>query len=467
MVGALLAAGFEIISDARQADLVIINTCAFIGDAQQESVDTILETAAYRKKHRPQQALLVAGCLPQRFRAELPHLIPEVDAVIGVDQVPHIAKLVQQTLSRHLRRQTNPAPWVEVTSRPVYMPDHATPRFRLTPKASAYLKIAEGCNHPCSFCLIPRLRGRYRSRPLEDLLAEARQLIAAGVRELNLISQDTTYYGMDRQRTAPELTGLPRLLGELNALRGNFWIRLLYTHPAHWTEALIAALVECRKVVRYVDLPLQHVHPTVLQRMRRETTANQLTDLVQRLRNALPGVTLRTTFIVGFPGETEAHFDTLLAFVRQTRFERLGVFLYSPEDGTRAVHLAGAVPESVKIQRRDRLMAEQQSISRQIAASHVGQTLKMLVEHPLSAREWRAVETRPWESGGRPCPRGCASCRNGSGMVGRGTADAPDVDGRIYVRGRLAAGEFTRVRIVGHTAYDLMAEPIKPMDCPP
>ena len=525
MVGTLLRDGVEITSDARDADVVIVNTCSFIDSAQEESVDTILESAALRESSNRGQGIIVSGCLPQRFRAELPKLLPEVDAFIGIDQVSRISTIVREALARRAQRlhgkagsprggrkaavsarlaaleaaksaaaskdarhpgggrsqRTNPppqsAPLIEVTPRPSFIPDYATPRFRLTPRHFAYLKIAEGCNHPCSFCIIPRMRGSHRSRPLADLVTEARALIADGVKELNLISQDSTYYGLDlrpnrsRAISAPgpfteavkslpaETPTICTLLRELNALPGDFWIRLLYTHPAHWTDELIRTIAECPKVARYVDIPLQHIHEIMLERMRRETSQQYILDLLRRIRAGIPGIALRTTLIVGFPGETQAQFEALLEFIRATRFERLGVFTYSQEAGTRAGNMAGQLPERLKRQRRELAMAAQHEVAVQVAESFVGRTLKVLVEQAASAKALEQARITSWEHGLIRATEEHAAQLTGRYQVARGEADAPDIDGRVYVRGALPAGEFAHVRIVGHTDYDLIAQP--------
>src|SRR5216110_2940542 len=377
MLGSLLKGGVQIINDAAQADVVIVNTCSFIDAAQEESVDTILQSAELREAQNRGQGLIVSGCLPQRFREELPKLLPEVDAFMGIDQVEQVPQIVQQAITHRAERLANPppkrtrkkviakvqqldkakpreehhhhepaAPISNVAIRPRYIPNYETPRFRLTPKHFAYVKIAEGCNHPCSFCIIPRMRGSHRSRQQTDIVAEAKALIADGVKELNLISQDSTYYGLDlrpnhsRAISAPDKfkaavnslasdsTTICTLLREINALPGQFWIRLLYTHPAHWTDELIQTIAECPKVARYVDIPLQHIHQNMLERMRRETSQQHIVDLIARIRAGVPGIALRTTFIVGFPGETDEYFAELLEFIRTTKFERLGVFTY-------------------------------------------------------------------------------------------------------------------------------------------
>jgi ribosomal protein S12 methylthiotransferase len=509
MLGALLKDGIEIINDTAQADAVIINTCSFIDSAQEESVDAILEFDKVRAAKNRGQSLIVSGCLTQRFRDKLPKLLPEVDAFVGIDQVTQISDIVRQAMAKRAERVRsqksevrsqkkkivgcfskfermhaidsqstihNPqSPIQAVTARPTFIPDFATPRFRLTPRHCAYVKIAEGCNHPCSFCIIPRMRGSHRSRQQADIVAEAKALIADGVKEINLISQDSTYYGLDlrpnhsRAISSPEkfsaaakslavnATTICSLLRDLNSLKGDFWIRLLYTHPAHWTDELIRTIAECPKVARYVDIPLQHIHENMLQRMRRETSQQYIVDLIRKIRAGVPGIALRTTFIVGFPGETEASFNALLDFIRETRFERLGVFAYSQEDGTLAGKMAGQIPDKVKKRRRELAMAAQHKIARQISASFVGLKIKVLVEGHASDEQLANVFS--WEHGLiRDSEIQNSKFKIQNYLVGRGEADAPDIDGRVYVRGKLPIGEFVWVKIIGHTDYDLIAE---------
>jgi ribosomal protein S12 methylthiotransferase len=308
-------------------------------------------------------------------------------------------------------------------------------------------------------------------------VAEARELIAGGVKELNLISQDSTYYGMDLrpnhsraisspekftaavQSLSTEAITIATLLRELNALPGNFWIRLLYTHPAHWTDELIKTIAECPKVARYVDIPLQHIHHNMLERMRRETSQQYIVDLIRKIRAGIPGIALRTTFIVGFPGETEEYFETLLQFIRETKFERLGVFTYSKEEGTRAGSMAGQLSDRVKEKRRAAAMAAQHEVAVSVAESFVGRTIKVLIEKEASARELKSARIASWEHGLIRSEDQHAAQLKGRYLVGRGEADAPDIDGRVYVRGELAAGEFARVKVVAHTDYDLIAAP--------
>jgi ribosomal protein S12 methylthiotransferase len=378
------------------------------------------------------------------------------------------------------RPATSQTPDLNVTARPKYIPQFDTPRFRLTPSHFAYLKIAEGCNHPCSFCIIPRMRGSHRSRTQSDIVAEARALVKEGVKELNLISQDSTYYGLDlrpnhtRAISSPEkfteatksltadATTLSSLLEELNAIPGNFWIRLLYTHPAHWTDQLIQTIARCEKVTRYVDMPLQHIHDDLLQRMRRETSGQYIRELIQRIRAGIPGITLRTTFIVGFPGETQDHFDTLLDFIRDTKFERLGVFAYSQEEGTIAGKMESQLAPKIRQERRQAAMKAQHTVAIQVAESFVGKTLKVLVEGPASDQALDKAQVSSWEHG---LIRDTDSSktqlsRKQKYFVARGEADAPDIDGRIYIQGTVPKSEFAHVRIIGHTDYDLIAEPV-------
>ena len=525
MLGSLMKSGVEITNDAAAADAVIVNTCSFIDAAQEESVDSILESTELRDAHNRGQAVIVSGCLSQRFRDELPKLFPEVDAFMGIDQVTQVGDIVHRAIAQRAAKVAEPTkpktsrrkskvtaqladidkqrgaakhdheesirgtakfgstktmiapPVFDVTARPVYIPDVSTPRFRLTPRHFAYLKIAEGCNHPCSFCIIPRMRGSHRSRVQTDIVAEARALIADGVREINLISQDSTYYGLDlrpnhsRNIASPEkfnaaakalsvdATTLCTLLRELNAIPGDFWIRLLYTHPAHWTDELIRTIAECPKVARYVDMPLQHIDDAMLQKMRRETSGQYIRELIARIRAGIPGIALRTTLIVGFPGETEKHFETLLGFIRETRFERLGIFAYSQEEGTVAGKMAAQVPEKERQKRRERAMAEQHKVARAVSESFVGRTLRVLVEKEANAKELSAANVSSWEHGIIREADKAAAALKGRFLVARGAADAPDIDGRVYVRGKLPVGEFASVKIVGHTDYDLIAEP--------
>jgi ribosomal protein S12 methylthiotransferase len=458
MLGSVLERGMEITSSADDADVLVINTCAFIDSAKEESIDAILEAHQQRGLHkRTNQRLIVSGCMSQRFSEELRAQLPEVDAFIGLDQVRELGTIVERVLQKHRTPNTerrtsntdNSALGVGrsvfdvdsdpnrqlldfVTPRPTYIPDYDTPRFRLTPPHSAYLKIAEGCNHPCSFCVIPQMRGRHRSRTPESVLREIRALVAEGVREINLISQDTTYYGMDlwAEKAGPRqpvdsargLT-LASLLREIEKIDGEFWIRLLYTHPAHWSDELIATIADCRHVARYIDIPLQHIDESMLRRMRRETSRTHIEALIAKLRLGIPGVALRTTFIVGFPGETGTEFETLLNFIERTRFERLGIFKYSREEGSRAAKMPGQISAKAKNERHRRAMTLQQKIAHEIAAAKIGSELKLLVDQPLVART---------------------------------EADAPDVDARVLLSQPAPVGEFITRKIQSARGYDLL-----------
>jgi ribosomal protein S12 methylthiotransferase len=402
--------------NACDADVVIVNTCGFIEASKQESIHTVLQASELKTTGRC-QALIMAGCLTQRYPKDLRAELPEVDAIIGLNEVPRIGEIIRAVLAEK-------SPALFWSGPATFVPDFAAPRFRLTPKHFAYVKIAEGCNHPCTFCSIPRIRGRHRSRPVADVLAEVRALVAAGCREINLISQDTTFYGRDLTAGRELLT---ELLREIQQLPGQFWVRLLYTHPAHWSDELIDTIAACDKVCRYVDMPLQHIHDDVLRRMKRETDGRYIRELLGKIRAGIPGIALRTTFIVGFPGETEAHFAELLEFIETARFERVGVFPYSQEDHTPAGNLADQVPPRVKKQRYRQAMTVQQRVSRSVLRDYVGRTLTVLVEAPT-----------------------------GDGWVGRAHLDAPDIDGRVLGRGPARVGEFASVRITGARAYDLV-----------
>lgn len=436
MVGHLHQAGMLVIPEAEKADVVIVNTCSFIDSSKEESIGHILEVHQNKgmKKRRKEQKLIVAGCMSQRFSKDLStSLHDEVDAFIGLDQLTKVAPIIEGIYAKDRAKGEAPANFIEGKS--TYIPDFDTPRFRLTPKHFAYMKIAEGCNHPCTFCIIPQIRGRHRSRTVASVVAEARQLVKEGVKELNLISQDTTFFGMDtwEQRPNPRTpvdstrgTALTTLLRELNAIEGDFWIRLLYTHPAHWSDELIKTIAECPKVARYIDIPLQHISDHMLGKMQRETSGDYIRDLIKRIRAGIPGIAIRTTFIVGFPGETEADVAELCAFIEETKFERLGVFRYSQEVGTRGAKMPDQILPKVKEARWHQLMARQQRIAAEVSKSYVGRTLKILVEEP---------------------------------GIARGEADAPDIDGRVYVPRELPVGEFVNVQITGYQDYDLLALP--------
>jgi ribosomal protein S12 methylthiotransferase len=443
MLGSALQRGMEITSRAEDADVLVVNTCAFIDSAKEESIEAILE--AHRQRglnRRPNQKLIVSGCMSQRFAKELRQEIPEVDAFIGLDQVAELGPIIDEVFGKRstlniqrptLNGENDDVDLTFVNTRPTYLPDYGTPRFRLTPAHLAYVKIAEGCNHPCSFCVIPQMRGKHRSRSPQSVVAEIWKLVSEGVREINLISQDTTYYGMDlwREKAGPRQPvdstqgpTLAALLREIQRIEGEFWVRLLYTHPAHWSDELIETIAQCDKVARYIDIPLQHIDDSMLGRMRRETSRAHIENLIHKLRAGIPGVTLRTTFIVGFPGETEAEFASLLDFIRHTRFERLGVFKYSQEEGSRAAKMPGQIPAKIKNARYRMAMSAQQQIAYEVAREKAGSELKLLVDQP---------------------------------HIARGEADAPDVDTRVVLSKAAPVGEFVWRRVTGSRGYDLLA----------
>jgi ribosomal protein S12 methylthiotransferase len=439
MLGSVLQRGMEITSRAEEADVLVVNTCAFIDSAKEESIEAILQAHQQRGlTKRPDQKLIISGCMSQRFAKELSLEMPEVDAFIGLDQVSELGAIIEKIVARPSRLR-DPSDASEThallfaDTRPTYIPDYDTPRFRLTPAHFAYVKIAEGCNHPCSFCVIPQMRGKHRSRKPESVLAEIRALVGEGVREINLISQDTTYYGMDLWQTkagprqqvdSSRGPTLAALLREIQKIEGEFWVRLLYTHPAHWSDELIETIAQCDKVARYIDIPLQHIDQSMLGRMRRETSRVHIEDLIGRLRTGIPSVTLRTTFIVGFPGETDAEFETLVDFIRHTRFERLGIFKYSQEEGSRAAKMPGQIPAKIKNARYRQAMSLQQAIAHDLARKKFGSELKLLVEQPYIART---------------------------------EGDAPDIDTRVILSNRAPVGEFIQRRITGSRGYDLLA----------
>jgi ribosomal protein S12 methylthiotransferase len=436
MLGHLQDEGMTLVPDPELADALIINTCSFIDVAKDESVGTIIEAVNARQEDpaREKQKIIVAGCLSQRFQKDLPGLLPEVDAFIGLDQVTDVASIVRKTLNRDLEEDGS---LDTVTAKSRYIPDYTTPRFRLTPQHMAYVKIAEGCNHTCAFCIIPKIRGQHRSRTQESIVREAKGLIAQGVKEINLISQDTTYFGMDKWQglgNRPNPTSgvnsekgesLASLLRALNELEGDFWIRLLYTHPAHWSDELIQTIAECPKVARYVDIPLQHISDHMLSKMNRKTDGKYIRDLLQRMRDGIPDLSIRTTFITGFPEETEEDHEELLEFIKTFKFERCGIFQYSKEEGTRAYKMEGHVHHATKKKRHRELTSAIDEVAQQVNEAQLGKKKRVLVEEEGIARSM-------W--------------------------DAPDIDGRIFVPIDSEVGEFLDVEIKDHRGYDLVAQ---------
>ena len=436
MLGHLQDEGMTLVPDPELADALIINTCSFIDVAKDESVGTIIEAVNARQEDpaREKQKIIVAGCLSQRFQKDLPGLLPEVDAFIGLDQVTEVASIVRKTLNRDLEEDGS---LDTVTEKSRYIPDYTTPRFRLTPQHMAYIKIAEGCNHTCAFCIIPKIRGQHRSRTEESIVREAKGLIAQGVKEINLISQDTTYFGMDKWQglgNRPKPTSgvdstrgesLSTLLRALDGLEGDFWIRLLYTHPAHWSDELIQTIAECPKIARYVDIPLQHISNHMLDKMNRKTDGKYIRDLLKRMRDGIPDLSIRTTFITGFPEETDEDHQELLEFIKDFKFERCGIFQYSKEEGTRAHKMEGHVHHATKKKRHRELSSAIDEVAEEINEAQLGKKKRVLVEEEGIARSM-------W--------------------------DAPDIDGRIFVPIDSTVGEFLEVEIKDHRGYDLVAK---------
>ncbi len=420
MGAALCEEGFRMVQEPEGADVVVVNTCGFIADAREESYAAIGEMAALRRRGQA-GALVVAGCLAEREREELLRRFPEVDRVVGVFAREQIARAAQEVLDGRSEPRAIVVP-------PPACPASEARRLRLTPRHIAYLKIAEGCNRLCSFCTIPSIRGPYVSKPLDQAVAEAERLAADGARELVLIAQDTSSYGRDRAGE-PQLA---ELLGRLDRVEPLRWIRVMYLYPALITDALIEAFHACEKVVPYMDLPLQHISDPVLRGMRRGVSQAETERLLDRLRGAIDGLVLRTTFIVGFPGETESQFAELLEFVGRRRFERLGVFTYRDEPGTPAAALDGQLPDEVKLARQAQLMARQQEIAFAWGDRQVGRTLDVLVDRCIPGEK--------------------------HAYVGRTAADAPEVDGGVYVTGkRLRPGQIAPCEIVARKGYDLIA----------
>jgi ribosomal protein S12 methylthiotransferase len=417
MLGALVRAGFDVTMDPQQAQVLLVNTCAFIEPAKKESIDAIL-AAAEVKKNGAGKRLVVAGCLSQRYGSELREQFPEVDIFVGTGNFLDLPEL----LRRSERPELRPIPY---TGAAHLLPSADAPRVRTGDPFSAYLKVSEGCDHRCAFCIIPKIRGRHESRAIDDLVEEARGLAASGVREINLIAQDLTAYGRDLEPRA----SLAALLHRLAPVHGIQWIRLLYCYPNFVTDELLAAIASLDKVVKYIDMPLQHADDAMLRAMKRERSADALRSLLGRVRAAIPEIALRTSFIVGFPGETDAAFATLVDFVREQQFDRVGVFTYSREENTAAYGLADQVPEAVKRRRRAELMEVAAEISLAKNRGLVGREIEVMVEGAAPGRATR--------------------------LRARTSAQAPEIDGMVLLSGEAEPGEIVRARIERASTYDL------------
>jgi ribosomal protein S12 methylthiotransferase len=446
MLGLAEQAGHTLTSDARQAEVLIVNTCAFIDRSKQESIDAILEMAELKKTGACQR-LIVTGCLAERYRDELKDQIPEIDALLGTGEVPEIvgalgseplaAQRAQTTAATPMtlhRRSSKHQPLGGRAELPTYIYDADTPRRLATPGHYAYLKVAEGCDYTCAFCIIPRLRGHYRSRPAAEIVREARQLVDRGVKELLLISQDTTFYGND----LGERGALARLLRELNRVDGLEWIRLLYLYPTTIDGTMLDAMAESDKVCKYIDLPLQHASDGVLKRMRRPGTRKSYERLLTNIRTRMPDAALRTTFIVGFPGETEADVAELEGFLEIVGFDHVGIFTYSHEEGTAAGGWDDDVPAATKRKRRDRLMARQRVIVEAAQQARIGSRVRLVVDGPSPEHELV--------------------------LRARLSTQAPDIDPLVYLTecdpSTLSPGQFLEAEVVGAREYDLVARPL-------
>ncbi len=421
MMGMLKAGGHEVTSLQSEAEIIVVNTCAFIESSKKESIDTILEMAKEKKQGHCQR-LIVAGCLVERYRREILESLPEVDAVVGTNELPRILQACAEVEAPAV------PPAYEV--REEYLYSDSDPRVLTTPDYTAYVKIAEGCDHPCTFCVIPQMRGRFRSRPLTSIIREVQMLARAGVKEINLVGQDTTMYGFD----FGDRQGLARLIREIEKIDGIRWVRFLYAYPNNIYPELLDSVRECSKACRYFDVPLQHASRAILKGMKRGGNRGSLTRLIQRIRDRVPGVTIRTTMIVGFPGETEEDFQELLGFVEDVKFDRLGAFAFSDEEHASSYALENKVSEEIKQERQESLMRLQSIISRKINSCLVGETLPVLVEGVSKESEML------WQ--------------------GRTESQAPDIDGVVYLRDGITTknfpGELNSVRIEEAYDYDLV-----------
>ena len=425
MLGILAQRGHQMVDDENEADVIIINTCCFIHDAKEESIQNILEMAQLKENGRL-KALIVAGCLAQRYKDEILKEIPEVDAVLGTTSYEEIGNVIDSVLSDNVIERGKS----RITMKDVdYLPEVKTKRLVTTGGHFAYLKIAEGCDKHCTYCIIPKVRGNYRSVPMENLLKEAQELADGGVKELILVAQETTVYWQDIYGKKM----LPKLLKELCKIGGIQWIRILYCYPEEITDELIQTMKEEPKICHYLDLPIQHASDVILKKMGRRTSKAQLIETIEKLRDAMPDIALRTTLITGFPGETEEDHEELMDFVDQMEFERLGVFTYSPEEDTPAAKMDGQIEEEVKEERQAELMELQQDIVFEQAEDMIGRELLVMIEGKVADE---------------------------NAYVGRTYRDAPNVDGLIFVNTdeELMSGDFAKVKVTGAMEYDLIGE---------
>lgn len=423
MLGKLAQEGYVLTPDADGADVVVVNTCGFIEPARQESMAVIQEMLTLKEQGRVGQ-VVVAGCLAERKGDALLEEIPNVDQIVGVFGREEITQVLDRAITQQSEQRSlfRPAPVKALED---------TARLRVTPRHYAYLKISEGCDRLCTFCAIPGMRGKHVTKPIEEVIREAKELVADGVRELIIVAQDTTYYGMDLYGRVR----LAELLRELDQVEGLEWIRIMYAYPINFTDDLIETIANAKQILPYIDLPLQHINDRMLKRMQRRVNREQTIDLLEKLRSAIPELHLRTTFVVGFPGETDADLNELKDFVRETKFERVGVFPYSLEPGTPSEKLPDHLPEEVKMQRRDEVMEIQQEIALQWAQDQIGTETNVIIDGP--------------------------DPESPNHLYGRTVADAPDIDCVIRVKGKnLQAGDFAKVKVTGADGYDLMGRAI-------
>ena len=420
MLGLLNQGGFTLTGEEQKADVIVVNTCCFIEDAKKESIENILEVARYKEEGNC-KALIVTGCMAQRYKQEILDEIEEVDAVVGTTSYDKIVDIANEILEQKGIRVQK----FDLIDREML---DEMPRILTTAGYFAYVKISEGCDKHCTYCIIPKLRGKYRSRPMDKIKAEVEKLAKDGVSEIILVAQDTTEYGRDLENAS-----LAKLLRELGTVEGIEWIRVLYCYPESITDELIEEINTNTKVCNYLDIPIQHAADNVLKRMARRSSLAQLKERLGKLRAEIPGIALRTTLIVGFPGETEEDFNTLYDFVKEMRFDRLGVFTYSQEEGTPAATFEDQIDEKVKVKRRDAIMALQHGISQELTAQKVGKVMKVLIEGKISDEDV---------------------------YIGRTYQDAPDIDGEVFVEfeGELISGDFVDVKITEANDYDLIGE---------
>ncbi|EOD01243.1 30S ribosomal protein S12 methylthiotransferase RimO [Caldisalinibacter kiritimatiensis] len=419
MLGLLENNGYEIVESLEDSEIILINTCGFINDAKEESIETIIEAGEY-KKHGKCKYIIVAGCLSERYKEELLKELPEIDGLIGTGNIHEILDVLEK-----VTRQGGCVKFGNINE--PYKDE--LPRVITTPAYTAYIKIAEGCNNFCTYCIIPKLRGKYRSRSIESIVNEVTELVSKGTKEIILIAQDTTKYGIDIYGESK----LPKLLDELNKIKGLKWIRTLYMYPDSFSESLIESIKRNDKVVNYVDIPIQHINDQILKRMNRKTNKKQIVSLIKKLRKEIPNIIIRTTLIVGFPGETESDFEELYKFVEDTKFDRLGAFIYSKEEGTAAAKLKNQVEQDKKEERQRKILELQQDISWKKNRQKVGKKYQVLIEEKIPNEEL---------------------------YIGRSYMDTPEIDGIVYVRSnkKLSEGDFIEVKITDYLEYDLVGE---------